>query len=404
MDLQEVQKKYTGKKVEKQALYWSEIQKGFGIKLNPTGQHRWVSFFMADGKRTYCTLGPLTISYKAALDAFLRGKHDRSIIDLIEQQKSEKESPTIREFAPTFIERHLNVEWTEPKDAILRLNQLVRQLGDIKIGALSKHDAQRIQATSTSKCSATNQLRILSIMFNKAIEWDVIKVKNNMAPINPVSQIKLYIPPPRQVIIEEQDFRRLWETIELNRNYYVSSAILLFTLTALRKEEVLSLKWDKIIWDKGYISVIDTKNKREHQVSITNRIFKILRSLPVENEFIFPSPRNKNGYLQNIDKPYARMKERANIPHYVTIHDLRRSVSSYLQDQDGVQQHHVSAALNHKSIETTRKHYTIISQRKKAEVLNKMSEFYDKHMEERVVKIPQSSSSSDSSSASAMPG
>jgi integrase len=403
MDLQEVQKKYTGKKVEEQALHWSQSHKGFGIKLNPTGQHRWVSFFMADGKRTYVTLGPLTISYKAALDAFLRGKHDRSIIELIEQQKSEKESPTIRDFAQTFIERHINVAWRNPKDPIRCLNKIVKQLGDIKIGALSKADAQRIQATANTQSEATNQLRILSIMFNKAIEWDVIKVNNNMAPINPVSRIKLYISPPRQVIIEEQDFKRLWETIELDTNYYVSSAIILFTLTALRKDEVLSLKWDKIIWDKGYISVIDTKNRREHQVSITNRIFKILRSLPVENEFIFPSPRNKNGYLQNIDKPYRRMKQRANIPHYVTIHDLRRSVSSYLQDQDGVQQHHVSAALNHKSIETTRKHYTIISQRKKAEVLNKMSEFYDKHMEERVVKIPQASTS-DSSSASAMPG
>ena len=359
---------------------------------------------MADGKRTYVTLGPLTISYKAALDAFLRGKHDRSIIELIEQQKSEKESPTIREFAKIYIERHVNKNWTEPKQAIYTVHQLVRQLGDIRIGTLSKVDVQRVISNATTKASSSTQLRLLKNMFNKAVEYDFIKTKNNMVAVNPVSQVKVYVPPPRQVIIDETEFKRLWESIDLDRNYHASSAILLFTLTGCRKNEILSLKWDDVFWEKGYISIKDTKNGREHQVPITDRIFKILRGLPRENDFIFPSPNNMNGHLQNIVKPFVRMKERARISQNVTIHDLRRSVSSFLQEQPGVEQQHVTAALNHQTSITTARHYTVVSKRKKTEVLNKMSEFYDKHMEERVVKIPQSSSSSDSSSASAMPG
>ena len=406
-DLIEVQKKHVGQRVEKEKLILSKIHKGFGIKLNPNGQHKWVTFFMLDGVRKYKTIGPITIPHRQALDAYLRSKHDKSIVDLIAQQNSEKESPTIREFAQIYIDRHVNVNITDPQETIYKINQIVEQIGDVRIAALSKQDVFKIINNASTKCSGANQCRILKAMYNKAIEFDFIKIKNNMAPINPVSQIKLYTPPARQIVIEENEFRRLWESIELDQNYYASCAILLFTLTGCRKDEILSLKWEHINWEKGYISIKDTKNGRDHQIPITSRIHRILRGLPTEGEHLFPSPRHHAGHLENITKPFQRMKARAKISKNVTIHDLRRSVSTYLLELPGVEEHQVSAALNHKSVVTTRRHYSVISQRKKAQVLGKMSDFYDKFMTDRTVIPVQSSDSSPSaasSSASSMPG
>lgn len=375
MELNDYQKQYIGQKVLKTEIKWSQVHKGLGLRLNPNGKHKWISYSSVDGKKIYITIGGMELPYKAALKAFLASKHDRSLIEIIEQQNSSSESPLIKDYAPIFIERHLKKAWKVPKDPAYRVGQIVSKLGNIRIADLRVEDCEMLKATASTKASANTQLRILSVMWKRAVAWGFVKNPNGTIPSNPVSFVKQYTLQPRSNYLNSEEFDRLWKALEIDENLPVRCAIQLLCLTGCRKNEILGLKWSDIDYREGYITITEdqSKNKRAHFIKITPTIHHVLRNVPQDGEFLFTSPNNRNGYIQNIRKPFDRIKERAGVNPDITIHDIRRSVTTYLKSK-GHDDLSIAAAVNHKSITTTQRHYIQIERVKQAEVLADMSE------------------------------
>lgn len=375
MDLNDYQKQYINLKVPKTEIKWSPIYKGLGLRLNPNGKHKWISYSSVDGKKIYKTIGGMELPYKAALKAFLASKHDRSLIEMIEQQTASSESPLIRDFAPIFIERHLQKVWKDPKEPAYRVAQLVKKIGNIRISDLRVEDCEMVKANSSTPSSANAQLRILSLMWKRAVAWGMVKNPNGTIPSNPVSFVKQHTLEPRSNYLSSEDFDNLWKALEFDENIPVRSAIQLLCLTGCRKNEILGLKWSDIDYKEGYITIREdrSKNKRAHFVKITPTIHHVLRNIPEDGEYLFTSPENRNGYIQNIRRPFDRIKQRAGIDMDITLHDIRRSVSTYLKSK-GHDDKTIAAALNHKSVETTRRHYIQVERVKQAEVLADMSE------------------------------
>jgi integrase len=375
MDLNEYQKQYIGQKVLKTEIKWSAAYKGLGLRLNPNGKHKWISYSSVDGKKIYKTIGGMELPYKAALKAFLASKHDKSLIELMEQQTSSSESPLIRDYAPIFIERHLAKAWKVPKEPAYRVAQIVKKLGNIRIADLRVEDCEMLKATASTKSSANTQLRVLSVMWKRAVAWGMVKNPNGTIPSNPCSFVKQYTLQPRSNYLNSEDFDKLWKALEIDENLPVRCAIQLLCLTGCRKNEVLGLKWSDIDYKEGYINITEdkSKNKRPHFIKITPTIHHVLRNVPQDGEYLFTSPSNRNGYIQNIRKPFERIKERAGVNPDITIHDIRRSVTTYLKSR-GHDDLSIAAAVNHKSITTTQRHYIQIERTRQAEVLADMSE------------------------------
>lgn len=374
MDLNDYQKQYLNLKVPKTEIKWSPLYKGLGLRLNPNGKHKWISYSSVDGKKIYRTIGGMELTYKAALKAFLASRHDKYLIDFIEQQNTSKESPTIRDFAPIFIERHLEKVYKQPKLPGYRVGQIVKKLGNIRIADLRVEDCEMLKATASTKASANSQLRILSVMWKRAVAWGMVKNPNGTIPSNPVSFVKQHTLEPRSNYLTSHEFDRLWKALEIDDNIPVRCAIQLLCLTGCRKNEILSLKWNDIDYRDGYITIREdnSKNKRAHFIKITPTIHHVLRNVPQDGEFLFTSPNNRNGYIQNIRKPFDRIKERSGVNPDITIHDIRRSVTTYLKSL-GHDDLSIAAAVNHKSVDTTRRHYIQVDRVKKAEVLADMS-------------------------------
>ena len=397
MDLEKLAKQYNGVKVEKTKVYWHEVYKGFGLRLNPSGQHKWVSYTADQKKKVYKTIQLSTVPYKVALKAFLDGKHDKYLLDVIETTNAARVSPTIREYAPMFVEKHLQKNWKSSKDATYRVNAIVNLLGNVRIGELTVQDVEYLKDSAATKSVANNLLRIMSIMWKKAVAWGHVRGPNGTIPSNPCTFVKQYTIEPRSNYLNSEEFDRLWSSLEMDINLPVRCAIQLLCLTGARKNEILGLKWEDVDFKAGYIKINEerSKNKRSHHIKITPMIYMVLRNVPQDGEHLFPSPDNRNGYIQNIRKPFDRIKERANVSKDITIHDIRRSVSCYLKSQ-GHDDKTIAATLNHKSISTTRNHYIHIEQRKMAEVIQDMS---DKFFQANDKIISQSSISPSASSS-----
>jgi integrase len=92
----------------------------------------------------------------------------------------EKEVPTLKEFAPRFIDGHARANRQKPsaiaaKEMILRVH-LVPALGDRKLDAIRTEDVQRLKRGLDAKAVKTvnNILSVLNVLLKKAVEWDVI--------------------------------------------------------------------------------------------------------------------------------------------------------------------------------------------------------------------------------------
>ena len=91
-----------------------------------------------------------------------------------------KEVPTLKEFAPRFLDGHARANRQKPsgiaaKEVLLRVH-LVPFLGQKQLDAITNEDVQRLKRGWCTKAPKTvnNALAVLSVLLKKAVEWDVI--------------------------------------------------------------------------------------------------------------------------------------------------------------------------------------------------------------------------------------
>jgi len=129
---------------------------------------------------------------------------------------------------------------------------------------------------------------------------------------------------------------------------FIPAIILLYVLLGMRKSELLRLRWDRLDLNRGTLLLGRTKSGRPLYLPLPKPAVEILEELPrfAGNPYCFPGS-NEGMHLVNIDKSWRRIRERAKLVD-VTIHDLRRTVGSWLV-QDGQSLAIVQRVLNHKT-------------------------------------------------------
>ena len=92
-----------------------------------------------------------------------------------------KEVPTLKEFAPRFLDGHARANRQKPggiahKEVIIRVH-LEPALGSKKLDVISNEDVQQLKHRLRSKAVKTvnNVLTVLNTMLKKAVEWNVIE-------------------------------------------------------------------------------------------------------------------------------------------------------------------------------------------------------------------------------------
>lgn len=136
------------------------------------------------------------------------------------------------------------------------------------------------------------------------------------------------------------------ERDESPENLRLRAAFWLYLLLGVRKSELLGARWEDVDFGRAELRIPETKAGRAHSVPLGPAALAILRELPREPEspFLFPG-RKPGSPLQNIDSAWRRIRARAGVED-VRIHDLRRTVGSWLA-QAGSSLLVVQKALNH---------------------------------------------------------
>ena len=120
-------------------------------------------------------------------------------------------------------------------------------------------------------------------------------------------------------------------------------------LTGCRKSEILSLRWEWVDIERGYLRLPDSKTGAKI-VPLAPAAVKLLAELPRTGAYVL-SAATGSGYYTGLQKHWERVRERAGLAG-VRIHDMRHSFASFAV-ADGNSLFLIGKVLGHKQARTT---------------------------------------------------
>jgi integrase len=151
----------------------------------------------------------------------------------------------------------------------------------------------------------------------------------------------------RKRVLAEHELAAIWKACREDDH---GEIVRLLMLTGQRREEIGSLRWDEIDFEKRQIVLPGsrTKNGREHTVPLSGAALAILASTPGRAKRALVFGRGEGGFSgwsQSKKRLDGRLGD-AVAPW--TLHDLRRSLATHLNER-GTLPHVVEAIINHVS-------------------------------------------------------
>ncbi|HWR89106.1 MAG TPA: site-specific integrase, partial [Dissulfurispiraceae bacterium] len=133
---------------------------------------------------------------------------------------------------------------------------------------------------------------------------------------------------------------------------YLKPIVMTALNTGMRKEEILSLKWDNVDMVHGFISLDRTKNGERREIPINETLTVTLKGLVrrIDVPYVFHDVSTGKRF-KDIKKPFGTAMKKAGIVDF-RFHDLRHTFASHLV-MAGVDITTVSKLLGHKSLTMT---------------------------------------------------
>jgi integrase len=258
------------------------------------------------------------------------------------------------------VKRYLEVSW-QPLHK-LRLDEIT-----------PKHvkDTLRDIAAASGKPSADRARATLSTFFVWAVHHEHIAA-------NPTLNIKDKARSRRMRKLSEQELLQIWQACGTD-NY--GAIVKLCLLTGSRREEIGGLQWPEIDMAQCWIELPEErcKNHRRHLIPLSEPALAIIEGMPrKEGDYVF-GRHGAGGFVgwskgkTQLDKRIAAARRQAGLKPMEpwVLHDLRRALSTRLNELGICEPHVVEAILNHVSghragVAGTYNHAQYISQKREA--------------------------------------
>jgi integrase len=225
-----------------------------------------------------------------------------------------------------------------------------RQAGDITPGDVALLH-QTIGKERGQVIANRAALLLTRAIFNHAIKLKKFKGDNPAEGIEPFKEQE------RDRFLTPAELERVNDELAKEPHPYWRAYFSATLMLGTRKNELLSAKWADIDLDARTLRLPKTKNGKAHLLPVPDAVLNMLKELPSfagrdkGEGWIFPSNLAGAGHLADPSKAWQRIRERAGCQD-VTIHDLRRSLGSWLASE-GHSLLLIGRALGHKSSAST---------------------------------------------------
>lgn len=222
-----------------------------------TGKNRWRLEYMFEGER-----------YSQYVSASSQTEANRKLalfVTEIEKGQYSKQSNIIFvDFAQLFIDKHVepNLSPTTLTDYKTRLNKyILNDFGQMKLNKIKKIHVQEfanklVREYDLSSKATKNYIKLMSSIFNKAVEWDYLQ--NNVAdkisiPKN-IKKLKKKV-----VLYSYEEIQLFLNALKKCEDKELQMAIYSSLIIGARRGEILGISTNHVNIEKSYIDIIDSK-------------------------------------------------------------------------------------------------------------------------------------------------
>ena len=296
-----------------------------------------------------------------------------------EEKASLRKADTLAEFWEVFKKDY--VELKENKETYLKNNEQLWRLyikpvlGNRKITDINNLDIEHLhRSLARVKYNANRMLSLLNLLFNLMEKWK-LRTPNS----NPCTCVQRYKEELRIRYLSSEEMERFSEELRKAEKrtpemLYTVAAIRLLLLTAARKNEILTCKWEWVDFDNSLINLPDSKTGQK-TIFLNSKALKILNQLYARperelSEYIIKG-KNFKGHNVDFKTAWHTIMKNANIKNF-RVHDLRHTAAS-MAISHGHSEAAIAKMLGHKSTAMI-KHYAHLANKPVFDVADTLSE------------------------------
>ena len=193
-----------------------------------------------------------------------------------------------------------------------------------------------------------HQLVLLGHLFNKAKEWNLFDGKNPVENVN-----KPRLDNKVTEFLMDEEVTRLLETLNGWPCKQSADFVRIGLYTAMRKGEILKLKWENVDVERKMIIIRDPKGGVSETIPISDEGIAVFQGIERTSEYVIPGP--DGGMKKTFRDPWYKIRKAAGLPPNFRYHGLRHNYASHLVS-NGMDLYTVSKLLTHKDIRTTERY------------------------------------------------
>jgi len=320
------------------------------IKADKGQKQHWYIRFRMNGKDKWESVGEVGIITKTIAQRKLDERKRQ--VELGQYELIGASIPTIAEFENDYIVYIRDVKHNRSwKSALLYINTLKKFFGDKKLSQISAKDIDEYKLYRlkvVKPASLNRELACLSHLINYA------KRQNKFFGENPVSISKL-VPENnlKERILTIDEEQRLLDVSPTPLKFIIITAL----STGMRKNEILTLKWDNLDLENNIITIdhTNTKSKKTRRIPINSTLRQILIESKLKsagNDYVFLSTKgDRYKRHDSLKQIFNRACKLAKIEG-LRFHDLRHT-SATRMIENGANIVAVSRILGHADLKTT---------------------------------------------------
>ena len=194
---------------------------------------------------------------------------------------------------------------------------------------------------------------------------------NRQIDRNPIEGIRLFKEIPRDRTLTPEEFKRLLECCPS----HLKSMVELAYYTAMRKGEILGMKWDQVDFQKGviFLEAEDTKTQEKREIPIDEKLKEIIKKIPktIGSPFVFTY---KGKRLTACKTGFKNACQKAGLGNF-HFHDLRHCAITNMR-KAGVPDSVIMSVSGHKTNAVFRR-YDKVDREDRKLALERVREFND---------------------------
>ncbi|WP_131196872.1 site-specific integrase [Lichenihabitans psoromatis] len=378
-----------------QTLVWDGEVKGFGLRVTPAGAKSYIlNYRTADGRTRRYTIGkhgsPWTCE-EARTKALAVLRELAAGTDPLAIKEAARVVITVAELVELYLAEG---PATKPNkkasswatDASNLRRHVVPLMGRKAVKSVTAVDVSRLQADIAAGKSAadikTGFMGRAIVRGGKGIATRVLAIfgamcefatKRAILPFNPAKGVELAKGEKKERFLVDREVVALADALAVMEDSRtlapaMANAIRLLLLTGCRRNEIRSLRWDWVDFDRGCLRLPDSKTGAKI-VPLAAAVLELLASMERTSQYVLPSTKTE-GHIVGLQKAWDRVRERATelaqvraqaagepldrAPNLtgVRLHDLRHSYASFAV-ADGATLFMVGKVLGHRQSRTT---------------------------------------------------